>query len=153
METVAAGWNASAQLRRVGWFLHAELVEIKGRCLARAIRAKFDPNQPRVPAGNPDGGEWTGTGGGGTPGSASRLSAPNESAPRNGVQLAGGFTAGDEGLTVQSFVSANCLGLIHRVLPSQFLDMTIGEVMAAAKGGDVAARSCIKLLRRDDYRK
>ena len=33
---------------------------------AAAIRAsrKYDPNQPRVPAGNPDGGQWTSEGGG-----------------------------------------------------------------------------------------
>ncbi|MBS4084116.1 MAG: hypothetical protein KGZ73_11240 [Rhizobiales bacterium] len=28
------------------------------------MRAKYDPNQPRVPAGNPDGGQWTDGGGG-----------------------------------------------------------------------------------------
>lgn len=28
-----------------------------------ALAVKYDPNQPRVPAGNPDGGQWTGTGG------------------------------------------------------------------------------------------
>ena len=28
------------------------------------LRAKYDPNQPRVPAGNPDGGQWTDGGGG-----------------------------------------------------------------------------------------
>ena len=28
-----------------------------------ALRAKYDPNQPRVPAGNPDGGQWTSGGG------------------------------------------------------------------------------------------
>ncbi len=27
--------------------------------LARSHLEKFDPNQPRVPAGNPDGGQWT----------------------------------------------------------------------------------------------
>lgn len=32
---------------------------------ARALRGvKYDPNQPRVPAGNPTGGRWTSTGGG-----------------------------------------------------------------------------------------
>lgn len=31
--------------------------------LRRAVKAGFDPNQPRVPAGNPDGGQWTGGGG------------------------------------------------------------------------------------------
>lgn len=30
---------------------------------ARLIKAGFDPNQPRVPAGNPDGGQWTDAGG------------------------------------------------------------------------------------------
>jgi hypothetical protein len=28
----------------------------------RAHKANFDPNQPRVPAGTPDGGQWTGDG-------------------------------------------------------------------------------------------
>lgn len=54
--------QASAQLRRVGWLLHAHLVEIKLRQLERAVKAGFNPNQPRVPAGNPDGGQWIGTG-------------------------------------------------------------------------------------------
>ena len=31
-----------------------------------AGKANFDPNQPRVPAGNPDGGQWTDAGGGQT---------------------------------------------------------------------------------------
>ncbi len=30
----------------------------------QASKANFNPNQPRVPAGNPDGGQWTDTGGG-----------------------------------------------------------------------------------------
>ncbi|MEA2954014.1 MAG: hypothetical protein QOJ96_3534 [Alphaproteobacteria bacterium] len=36
--------------------------EIKFQRLLRTSKA-FNPNQPRVPAGNPDGGEWTGGGG------------------------------------------------------------------------------------------
>ncbi len=28
----------------------------------KEVCAKYDPNQPRVPAGNPDGGQWTSTG-------------------------------------------------------------------------------------------
>lgn len=31
----------------------------------RRFKANFDPSQPRVPAGNPDGGQWTSEGGGG----------------------------------------------------------------------------------------
>ena len=30
-----------------------------------AVACKYDPNQPRVPAGNPDGGQWTSGGGSG----------------------------------------------------------------------------------------
>src|SRR5581483_6598811 len=46
------------------WLVHAQVVEAKLRDLERAVKAGFDPNQPRVPAGNPDGGQWTSTGGG-----------------------------------------------------------------------------------------
>jgi MafB19-like deaminase len=41
-------------------------------------RSHFNPNQPRVPAGNPDGGQWTNTGGG----TGSRLAAAEK--PRLG---------------------------------------------------------------------
>ena len=37
--------------------------------LVLAFKAGFNPNQPRVPAGNPDGGQWTGSGAGGSSGS------------------------------------------------------------------------------------
>ena len=32
--------------------------------LQRALQRKYRPDQPRVPAGNPDGGQWTSEGGG-----------------------------------------------------------------------------------------
>jgi hypothetical protein len=70
MPSIDAGWKASGQLRRVGWLLHARAVESKFRALERAVKAKFDPNQPRVPAGDPDGGQWTDGGGGRLSGSA-----------------------------------------------------------------------------------
>jgi Escherichia/Staphylococcus phage prohead protease len=34
-----------------------------GRIVRIAARAKYSPDQPRVPAGNPDGGQWTGSSG------------------------------------------------------------------------------------------
>ena len=40
------------------------MVETKLQALREAVKANFDPNQPRVPAGNPDGGQWTDAGGG-----------------------------------------------------------------------------------------
>jgi hypothetical protein len=51
-------------LLRMGSVIHARNVEAKLRRLARAVQCKFDPSQPRVPAGNPDGGQWTDTGAG-----------------------------------------------------------------------------------------
>lgn len=57
-----AGWQTGTQLRRVGWLLHAHRFETKCRVLDYAVKTNFNPNQPRVPAGNPDGG---GGGGGG----------------------------------------------------------------------------------------
>jgi hypothetical protein len=56
-------------------------------------------------------------------------------------------------MTVQGFISAFCLGNINRVLPGQFYDKTLAEVTKLADSGDAPARSCMKLLGRDDYRK
>ena len=61
-----ASLEVSACLHRVSWLLHARVVEAKLLDLQRAVKTGFDPNQPRVPAGNPDGGQWAGTGGSGT---------------------------------------------------------------------------------------
>ena len=48
-------------LRQAEWRYAALKVTWKLRLLALAIKA-YDPGQPRVPAGNPDGGHWTSTG-------------------------------------------------------------------------------------------
>jgi len=59
-----ASWRTSLQLRRMRSLLWGRVLDAKLRDLDRAIKA-FDPNQPRVPAGNSDGGQWTGGSGGG----------------------------------------------------------------------------------------
>jgi hypothetical protein len=38
--------------------------EYRGHHTQPAYGLKYDPNQPRVPAGNPDGGQWTAFGSG-----------------------------------------------------------------------------------------
>jgi hypothetical protein len=43
--------------------IQLRLVELKSDY--DALRRKYSPNQPRVPAGNSDGGQWTSGGGGG----------------------------------------------------------------------------------------
>lgn len=49
----AAEWRTLASLREQDNFLQALFADMQ------AFKAGFNPNQPRVPAGNPNGGEWT----------------------------------------------------------------------------------------------
>jgi hypothetical protein len=45
----------------------ARLSEAQTRLLRHELARKYNPDQPRVPAGNADGGQWTSGGGGGDP--------------------------------------------------------------------------------------
>ena len=45
--------------------LWAMLAEVKYELAWRRLVRKYSPDQPRMPAGNPDGGQWTSGGGGG----------------------------------------------------------------------------------------
>jgi hypothetical protein len=56
-------------------------------------------------------------------------------------------------LTARQFVSRYCEGKINRELPTQFENMTIGDIIELAKGGDVAAKKCYKLLNEPRFRK
>ena len=53
-----------AGLLRLKWLAAATRVEIAMRRHDRALKYGFNPNEPRVPRGNPDGGQWTDGGGG-----------------------------------------------------------------------------------------
>jgi hypothetical protein len=46
-------------LLRMRWLMAAANVETRLAIFAQAVKANFNPDQPRVPAGNPDGGRWT----------------------------------------------------------------------------------------------
>jgi hypothetical protein len=110
-----------------------------------ALRAsvKYSADQPRAPAGQPDGGRWVGVG-----------VAGNAGSDHDGkVVLAGNLEKLDPSINVGQFVSDNCEGRIRRILPGQFYDMTIGEMLALRKNGDRAANICYKLLDRGEYRK
>lgn len=50
-------------LARLRWLVAELKLDMAMRRFARVLKAGFDPNQPRVPAGNPDGGQWTSGGG------------------------------------------------------------------------------------------
>jgi len=62
-----------AQLRASHERVKQELAEINYELAWRKFLRKYSPNQPRVPAGNPDGGQWTSGGGasGGAPANGS----------------------------------------------------------------------------------
>ena len=117
--------------------------------LARVLK-RFNPSQPRVPAGNPDGGQWTDGAGNGA---VAEAETEGSARFRPDIQPVGGFEKEHLGMTVQDFVSGYCLGSIRSVLPGQFLGSTISDVMRAAKEGDPAARRCLKILGRDRFRK
>ncbi len=144
---------------------------------------KYNSDQPRVAAGNPDGGQWTrGDSVGATPSwstkepisvqvadashtrgrevvndAASETSASqSESAP---APVAGNDQPVelaqnlDLDQTCAALIAANCKARILRVFPGQYLVCTLREVQAAAREGDAAARSACKLLSRPEYRK
>ena len=55
----------------------------------RALKANFNPNQPRVPRGNPDGGQWTSDGGGGQqPKTGDQPEVPEEKPPSSADRTA-----------------------------------------------------------------
>jgi hypothetical protein len=45
------------------------------------------------------------------------------------------------------------IGSVNRKIPGEFYGSTIGKVIAEADLGDGRAKTCVKLLSRDDYRK
>ena len=114
---------------------------------------KFDADQPRVPAGSPDGGQWSDGGTGDLAGAAVEAAVDVVTETLAPVVLVGGFDKDDFSKTVQDFVSEKCRGQIRAELPGQFEHMTIAEVLALAKSGDSGARTCKKLLERQEYRK
>lgn len=116
-----------------------------------AAKAGFDPGQPRVPAGNPDGGQWTDAGV--ESGDGDIATAEDSFGDAGAVVLAGGFTDDQLDLPVQTFIAMYCKGSVNRVLPGQFRTATIATVVAAARQGDRDAATCLKLLMRDKYRK
>jgi hypothetical protein len=57
------------------------LIDLEARHRLAQYRSHYNPNQPRVPAGHPDGGQWTATGG-------TRLAAADKPPPGRGGIIA-----------------------------------------------------------------
>jgi hypothetical protein len=126
---------------------------------AKRDGVKYDPNQPRVPAGNPDGGQWTAEGGTSAGDDSTSDSGrdggdgDDPSADHSGNALPieqVGFTREERKMTAQEFISANCNASILREFPSEFLELTIEEI-AGLSGSK--RNTCMKLLREDRFRK
>jgi hypothetical protein len=72
------------------------------------------------------------------------------------VRLAGkrgGISLDERGLSFQDFVSRRCIASIYEVLPKQFLETDIEDVLSQKDAGNKAARQCIKLLNEGRFRK
>lgn len=123
--------------RRACWLADADILQSKLNRIAGLLTQKYSQEQARVPAGNSNGGQWT-SGSDGLP---------------SGDQLAGGFDKEDMGKTVQQFVAEKCRGGIHSILPGEFLDKTIADVVKSAKSGNAAGNRCLKLLNQQRFRK
>jgi hypothetical protein len=109
---------------------------------------KYRPDQPRISAGQPGGGQWTSDGG--NDASDSPNGDPNVIPV---ARRSGGIPKALYDWTVRQFVSKYCKASIREVLPGQFEDVTIKELFDLAQTGDRAAQTCKKLLERSKYRK
>src|SRR5215212_8548858 len=80
--------------------------ELEIRCLRLALTLRhFNPSQPRVPAGHPDGGRWTSGGGSG----GAEFDCEGSRPERPEIQPIGGFEREHLGMNVQDFTSRYCL--------------------------------------------
>ena len=141
-----------AAMRRLA-FKFAAAAALNRRRLLAAKR--YNPDQLRIPAGQGGGGRWTDAFANlpYRPGAGSLGDQRPAAGSIDQVQLATSFTNDQKLMTVGDFIAQNCAAGVNRVLPGQLRDLKIEKVLEMAKRGDAAARSCIKLLDRPEYRK
>jgi hypothetical protein len=134
-------FQLSAALHRVSWLLHASLVEAKLRDLQLAVKAGFDPNQPRVPAGSGrESGRWTSTGGG----TRVAQNIPPEDELRRGGDLEEETAAQTVRLTIAQSRRDAVLRTVHDLdpnwHPTPSLATTVeGQILAAESEAQEAA--------------
>ena len=82
--------RAAASMRRELEEIMLSVQELRRACDARlrSCVIKYSPDQPRVPAGNPDGGQWTGEDGSGSSNDASNAANDDAHANDAGTQYA-----------------------------------------------------------------
>src|SRR6201991_1105383 len=136
---VAAGYRLLAVLREEVAELRAEL---KRRRAAERNESKYSPSQPRVPRGNPDGGQWTDGGRG-----ASRTLNPTDGANRKpGIDDPRVISDSDpESVRAgDRYAQGNRLGGGTAPINGQTHELTPGQAtrltLAQARAEDAAAR-------------
>ncbi|MCA3627748.1 MAG: hypothetical protein IOC49_10955 [Methylobacterium sp.] len=124
------------------------------------LELKYSDTQPRWPAGDPRGGQWRPKEGGDGENAADEQGSLSDGSDLFGetpdgtpIELFGGIPEDKRNWTTQQFMSAYCRGRIREVMPGEFLNMRIEEVIARAKEGDRGANTCLKLLKGGEYRK
>ncbi|KAF0231673.1 MAG: hypothetical protein FD175_581 [Beijerinckiaceae bacterium] len=141
--------------------IRAELEAIRLYLKARREQ-KYSPGQPRDELGR--WAPWDGHGDDAPQTSDEALTSGREdfgggnvefgTAPDGtAIEPVGGIPNDKLNWTTQQFMSAYCSANIRSVMPGQFLNMPIADVIALAKAGDRAANTCWKLLRQDRFRK
>jgi hypothetical protein len=140
-QTMVTSQNYEALRKRA--LIAGEMFQLMLELHALRASLKYNADQPRAPAGQPDGGRWVGVG-----------EAGNAGSDHDGkVVLAGNLEKLDPSINIGQFISDNCQGKIRREMPGQFYGMTIGEMLGLRRAGDRAADTCYKLLDRGKFRK
>lgn len=103
-------------LARLNYAVAANCALTLGRALERSLKAGFRPDEPRVPAGNPDGGQWTDEGGLGVAGDFARI-----------------IRVGGEEENLEDAEPRNIAGRLFDATPAQAarLDISYAEMQAA----------------------
>jgi hypothetical protein len=133
--------------RQRQWRETKRLSDLRWLRFLQKVKAGFNPDQPRVPAGNPDGGQWTNEGGGSD---ATDLSA-NRRRPAAGG-LSGGTPAQQARLAVAEARAKEAIRRVHeldpRWRPTPSLHETIEGRIAAAEAEAREAQSRLDELSR-----
>jgi hypothetical protein len=86
---IAALRREAEDIRRCIDAISRQMLELRAQILTERKAQKYSPDQPRVPAGSPHGGEWTSEGGiGSSNGSPANAVTPAPPGPQRGPQYA-----------------------------------------------------------------
>jgi hypothetical protein len=101
----------------------------------RLLKWAYDPQEPRVSAGHgKESGEWS-----------SEVVGPLIAPAPKPVVIAPPIRFAQE-VKCSEFITQNCNGSILREFPSQYLDVTVDQLLRDAQAGNAAARKAKKLL-------